>query len=89
MDVGVCVCVCVCVHARACSVVSNSANPCTVAHQAPLSMEFSRQEYRRGLPFPSPRDLPNPEIELMSLVSPALVGEFFTTEPPWIIGGIW
>ena len=90
---GVCVCVCVRACARAhtcaCSVVSNSANPCTVAHQAPLSMEFSRQEYWRGLPFPSPRDLPNPEIELMSLVSPALVGEFFTTEPPWIIGGIW
>ena len=37
--------------------------PWTVARQAPLSMEFSRQEYWSGLPFPSPRDLPNPGIE--------------------------
>ena len=36
------------------------ATPWTVAHQAPLSMEFSRQEYQSGLPFPSPRDLPWP-----------------------------
>ena len=38
------------------------AAPWTIACQAPLSMEFSRQEYWRGLPFPSPRDLPNPHI---------------------------
>ena len=37
--------------------------PCTVAHQAPLSIEFSRQEYWSGLPFPSPGDLPDPEIQ--------------------------
>ena len=37
--------------------------PWTVAHQVPLSMEFSRQEYWSGLPFPSPEDLPNPGIE--------------------------
>ena len=37
--------------------------PCTIAHQAPLSMEFSRQESWSGLPFPSPGDLPDPEIE--------------------------
>ena len=37
--------------------------PQTVAHQAPLSMEFSRQGYRSGLPFPSPEDLPDPGIE--------------------------
>ena len=41
----------------------------TAAHQGPLSMEFSRQEYWSGLPFPSPGDLPNPEIESASLVS--------------------
>ena len=41
--------------------------PWTVAHQAPLSMGFPRQEYWSGLPFPSPRDLPNPEIEPWSL----------------------
>ena len=50
----------------------------TVARQTPLSMGFSRQEDWSGLPFPSPGDLPNPEIELMS---PALAGRFFTTEP--------
>ena len=53
-----------------------------VAHQAPLSMEFSRQEYWSGLSFPTSGDLPNPGIEPMSLASPALAGEFCTTEPP-------
>ena len=57
---------------RVCSVVSNSVTPWTVALQAPLSMEFSRQEYWNGLPFPIPRDLPKPGIEPMSLASPAL-----------------
>ena len=46
--------------------------PWTVAHQVPLSMGFSRQEYRNGLPCPSPGDLSNPEIEPESLKSPAL-----------------
>ena len=46
------------------SVVSDSfATPWTVAHQAPLSMGFSRQEYWSGLPFPSPGDLPDSGIE--------------------------
>ena len=53
----------------------------TLAHQAPLSMEFSRQEYWSGLPFPSPGDLLDPGIEHVSLESPALAGGFFTTEP--------
>ena len=47
------------------------ATPRTVAHQAPLSMGFSRQEYWSGLPLPSPGDLPDPGIELVSLASPA------------------
>ena len=47
-----------------------------------LSMEFLRQEYWSGLPFPSPEDLPNPGTELTSLVSPALAGGFFISEPP-------
>ena len=51
----------------------------TPTRQAPLSMGFSRQEYWSGLPFPSPRDLPDPGIEPKS---PALAGAFFTTEPP-------
>ena len=45
-------------------------------------MGFPRQEYWSGLPFPTPGDLPDPEIELTSLASPALAGGFFTTEPP-------
>ena len=49
----------------------------TLACQAPLSMEFSRQEYWNGLPCPPPGDLPDPGIELTSLTSPA--GRFFTT----------
>ena len=53
--------------------------PWTVAHQAPLSVGFSRQEYWSGLPFPSPGNLPNPESEPASLTSPALAGGFFTT----------
>ena len=53
--------------------------PWTVAHQAPLSMGFSRQEYWSGFPCPPPGDLPSPGIKPMSLVSPALAGGFFTT----------
>ena len=45
------------------SVVSDSETPWTVARPTPLSMEFSRQEYWSGLPFPSPGDLPNPGIQ--------------------------
>ena len=52
------------------------------ACQAPLSMEFSRQEYWSGLPCLPPGDLPNPEMEPTSPVSPALAGGFFTTELP-------
>ena len=56
--------------------------PWTVAHQAPLSMGFSMQEYWSGLPFPVPGDLPDPGIELTSLMSPALAGRFFPLAPP-------
>ena len=55
----------------------------TVAHQAPLSMEFSRLEYWNRLPFPPAGDLPNPGIEPASLMSPALAGRFFTTSATW------
>ena len=51
----------------------------SIAHQAPLSMGFSRQEYWSGLPFPSPRDLPNPGIGPRS---PALQADALTSEPP-------
>ena len=56
--------------------------PWTVAHQSPLSIGFSRQEYWSGLPFPSPGDLPDPGTEPKSAVSTALAGGFFTTAPP-------
>ena len=77
-----CGCVVVCVCVCACSVVSDSAAPWTIACLAPLSMEFSRQEYWSGLPFPSPGDLPDLRIESEFPVSPALAGRFFAIEPP-------
>ena len=51
----------------------------TIAHQAPLSMQFSKQEYWSGLPFPPPGELLHPGTET---VTPALAGGFFTLEPP-------
>ena len=65
------------------SVMSDSfVTPWTVARQAPLSMGFSRQEYWSELPFPSPGDVPDPEIKPSSPASPALAGGFFTSLPP-------
>ena len=55
------------------------ATPWTVAYKAPLSMEFSRQKYWSGLPFPSPRDLPNPGNEPGS---PTLQVDALLSEPP-------
>ena len=65
------------------SCVGLFATPWTLACQAALSMEFSRQEYWSGLPCPPPGDLPDPEVEPTSPVSPALVGRFFTTNATW------
>ena len=62
-----CVCVCVCVCTLSC--VQLFATPWTVAHQAPLFMEISRQEYWNRLLVPSPGALPDPGNEPMSLVS--------------------
>ena len=59
------------------------ATPWTVAHQAPLSMGFPRQEYWGGLPFPSPGDLPDPGIEP---ISPASQAGYLSTEP---LGSQW
>ena len=87
--VCVCVCVCACARGRVCtqllSHVRLFATPWTITCQAPLSMEFSRQEYWSGLPFPSPGDLPNPRIEPASLASPALASSFITSYlgSPW------
>ena len=55
--------------------------PWTAAHQAPVSMEFSRQEYWSGFSVPTPGNLPDPGIESKSLESFALAGGFFTTAP--------
>ena len=64
------------------SVMSNSAMPWTAAHQISLSMRFFRQEYYSQLPFPTPGGVPHRGIKPMSPASPALVGGFFTAEPP-------
>ena len=61
------------------SLVQLFAIPRTVAFQAPLSLEFSRQEYWFKMPFPSPGDLPDPEIEPRS---PTLQADALTSEPP-------
>ena len=57
------------------------AIPWTAVPQAPLSMEFSRQEYWSGLPYPTPRDLPDPGIKPTCPASPALADRFSTTKP--------
>ena len=59
------------------------ATPWTAAHEAPLSMGFSRQEYWSWLPCPPPGDLPDPGIKPLSLKSLALSGGFFTTSTTW------
>ena len=74
------ICVCVLSHF---SHVRLFVTPRTVAHQAPLSMEFSRQEYWSGFPCPPPGDLPDPGIEPESLMSPALASGFFTPSAIW------
>ena len=68
---------------KSCSVVSDSVVPWNVAHQAPLSMEFPRQEYWSQLLFHTPRDLPSPGIYPALLLSPALADRFFTTSATW------
>ena len=66
-----------------CSVISDSfVIPWAVACKAPFSVEFSGQEYWSGLLFLSPGDLPDPGMELLSPLSPALAGTFFITVPP-------
>ena len=74
--------VCVCVLSRF-SHVRLFSTLWTVAHQAPTSMGFSRQECWSGLPCPPPVDLPNPGIEPTSLMSPTLAGGFFTASATW------
>ena len=66
------------------SVVSDSLTPWTIACQAHLSMEFSRQESWSGLTFSPLGDLSDPGIKPSSPMSPALAGRFFTTEQTFI-----
>ena len=73
----------VCVRAWVLSHVWLFVTPWTVAHQGPLFMKFSRQEYWNGLPFPSPEDLSNPGTEPVCLASPELAGMFFTSWATW------
>ena len=61
------------------SVVPDFVTPWTIARQAPLSMEFFREGYWTGLPFPSPRDLPDPGVELEC---PELQADSLPSEPP-------
>ena len=72
----------VCMHAQLLSHVWLFVTPWNVAHQASQSMGLSWQVYCSWLPFPPPGDLPHPGTECASPVSLALVGRFFTTEPP-------
>ena len=72
VDKGAYMCVC------ACSIVSDSATPWTIALQVSLSMRFPRQEYWSGLPFPPPGDLPDPGIKPWS---PALWADSLSSEP--------
>ena len=73
-----------CMHSSHFSRVRLFATPWTVAHQAPLSMGFSRQGYWSGLPSPPPGALPDPGMGPVSLTSPALAGGFFTTSATWV-----
>ena len=66
-----------------CSVRLTPVTPGTAARQAPVSVEFSRQEYWNGLPCSPPGDLLDPGIEPVSLKSPALLGMLFTTSATW------
>ena len=72
----------VCVTTQSLNCVQLFATPWTVGFQAPLSMEFPRQEYWSGLPFSPSGDHPDPGIEPATPVALAFVGRFFTTEPP-------
>ena len=80
------------VHACSLSRVRLFGTPWTVAHQAPLFVWLSRQEYWSGSAFPPPGDLPNAGIEPVSPASPALASRFFTTEPagkPYFVMYVW
>ena len=80
MNVYIRVCV---LYVCLCCRVQLFVTPWTIAHQAPVSMGFPRQEYRGGLQCPSLSNLPIPGIEPVSLIPPALTGWFSTTRATW------
>ena len=71
------------------SVSYDSATPRTVAYQAPLSMEFSRQEYCSGLSGPPPGDLLDPGVEPASLMPPGKAGSLPLAPPGKLLGAWW
>ena len=73
----------VCVWAKLLQWCPTLCNPMDCSRQSSLSMVFSRQEYWSGLPCTPPGDLPDPGIEPVSLISPALAGRFFTMSSTW------
>ena len=73
-----------CVHAQSFSCVQLFATLWTIAHQAPPSVGYSRQEHWSGWPFPSPGDLPDPGIKPGS---PALQSDYLLSEPPGKLTG--
>ena len=80
MSVCVCVCVCVC--------VLSHVSTWIIACHAPLSMGIPKQEYWKGLPFPTPGDLPDLGVKPTFLASPALAGGFFITAPYFLIHNV-
>ena len=76
-----CVCVCVCVCAQSLSCIQLFVTPWTVAHQAPLSMGLSWQEYWSGMPLPPPGDPCDPGIKPASCGT-CIAGGWFATAPP-------
>ena len=80
--VCVCVYVCICMYVQSPSFVCFCVTLCMLAHRAPLSMGFSRQEHWSGLPCPPRWDLPHPGIDPSSLMSAVFAGGFLPLVPP-------
>ena len=70
---------------QVCMLSRLTETPWTVAHQTPLFIGFSRQEYWSGLPCPSLGDIPDPGIKPSTLVSSALTNRYFTTCATWLL----
>ena len=73
-------------HAQSLQSCPAPCDPMDVAHQAPMSIAFSRQEHWSGLPCPPPGDLSHPRTEPSSLLCPALEGRFFPPRTTWEVG---